>query len=193
MSILSSSQHNRQIFLECVLQYHSHSILPLQTDLQRFYVPVCTVVALQLLLLKQRYMCGSLESSFLLQKSPLVIFAYFAPLLLLWQGSCALNSSSWQRVWLWNFNLQKIVLRHLWTENCTCKTKRPHSTFQFAPSASANKVWRDTAGMVVVPSWCNELCVTMLSTPDSWRGLHSLSVMCKCSLADKPPIWLHVL
>ena len=35
---------------ECVLQYRPRSILPLQTNPLRFYVPVHTVVALQLLL-----------------------------------------------------------------------------------------------------------------------------------------------
>ena len=65
MSIVSSSQHNREILLGMCLTI-SCSVLPLEMDLLRFYVPVHTVVALQLLLPKQHYMCGSLKRSFLL-------------------------------------------------------------------------------------------------------------------------------
>ena len=60
MSIVSSSQHNREILL-------SNFLRP-----------------------KQCYICGSLQRSFQLRMSRLVI-APFASLLLLWQVGCALN------------------------------------------------------------------------------------------------------
>ena len=88
-----SLHHFMKSFCECVLQYRSRSCNDcpaMQTDLLRFYVPVHTVVALQLLLPKQRYMCGSLKCSFLLQKSPIASVT-FARLL---RCSCALNRNS---------------------------------------------------------------------------------------------------
>ena len=50
----------------------------LSTDLLCFFIPVDTVVALQLLHPTQHYMCGSIERSFLIRKSP-----FFAGLLAL--------------------------------------------------------------------------------------------------------------
>ena len=88
------------------VSYCSRSILPLQTDILRFYVSMHTsVVVFQLLLPKQCYMCGSLNTAFCFES--LHCFSA-APL-----ASCELNRNPWRRVWPWNFISEKFVLRHV--------------------------------------------------------------------------------